>query len=245
VKKELINFTLIELLVVISIIALLMAILFPALNSARGKARDTVCKNNLRQIGLAIQLYRADYDERYPDYGAIGARDPAAPPDSEYTTANYRRGLGENDGSGAEKYGMAAALKPYLGSKQDIWCCPSATPLKLSYRNTYAWTSKYFDNLSLSKGMTYKRKTTGSKSLIAVTFSKLNKTPILFDNITDTPIPTGQFANSGSISSTEINEKRGPHAKSDPYASYNEDWAGVYTITAGGYISTWNTLLAQ
>ena len=56
------GFTLIELLVVISIIALLMAILMPALGRARKQARHVVCEANLRQWGLTFGLYSADSD---------------------------------------------------------------------------------------------------------------------------------------------------------------------------------------
>jgi prepilin-type N-terminal cleavage/methylation domain-containing protein/prepilin-type processing-associated H-X9-DG protein len=65
-KRFLTGFTLIELLVVIAIIALLMAILLPALQKAREQAKDAICRNNMRQIGLGAELYAEDYDSCIP-----------------------------------------------------------------------------------------------------------------------------------------------------------------------------------
>lgn len=59
-------FTLIEILVVIGIIALLAAILFPVLSSAREKARTTNCASNEHQIALAILQYTQDHGRRFP-----------------------------------------------------------------------------------------------------------------------------------------------------------------------------------
>ena len=67
-------FTLVELLVVIAVITILCALIFPAVSSAKSKARRTVCLNHLREIALGIRMYADDSSDASPSPGSAAAQ---------------------------------------------------------------------------------------------------------------------------------------------------------------------------
>lgn len=84
-KKK--GFTLIELLVVIAIIAILAAMLLPALARAREQARRANCISNLKQMGLACHMYAQDYSELFPRSAGTAAADLTILITGNYITA--------------------------------------------------------------------------------------------------------------------------------------------------------------
>ncbi|MEQ9460595.1 MAG: DUF1559 domain-containing protein [Phycisphaeraceae bacterium] len=107
-------FTLIELLVVISIIALLIGILLPALSAARNTARDIQCKSQLRQFGLAFFVYAEDFDGHLPTTSY-------APSPTEPNWLTY----GSNALSSYQNGPDAGSIFPYLGEQADMYRCPA------------------------------------------------------------------------------------------------------------------------
>lgn len=80
-------FTLVELLVVIAIIAILAALLLPALGRAKESARATVCLGNLHQVGLALQMYVAENNNKLPVMRDVST-DPAVAATNTFPAIN-------------------------------------------------------------------------------------------------------------------------------------------------------------
>lgn len=110
--KAAVGFTLIELLVVIAIIAVLVALLLPGLTRSKAAARSTTCKNNLRQLGIYLQMYRSA-NNCYPVNGRNDTR-PASRADSViFWTGKLAR----------EEFGVSKPTTNFF--EEGVWSCPS------------------------------------------------------------------------------------------------------------------------
>ena len=102
------GFTLIELLVVIAIIAILAAMLMPALQQARESGRTASCQNNLKQFGSAFAQYVDTYNDFFPPYTLINA-------DGSKVNSTIQN-----------KWNWAATLQMLNLVTGDLWKCPTA-----------------------------------------------------------------------------------------------------------------------
>ncbi len=145
------GFTLIELLVVIAIIAVLCSLLLPALSGAKRSARSAACINNLRQIGLALELYVQDNNHHLPVCAMIPSADTNLPP-------------------------ITRVLAPFLGPKP-VFKCPADQTLFEKEQTSYEW-NRFLNGASYDRPQDW---TPETQVIVQTIFGGRHTTPLVGD----------------------------------------------------------------
>lgn len=108
-------FTLVELLVVLAIVALLLALAVPAVSGLLARGQAAKCLSNLRQLGVGLNLYLADHDQRMPELAA------------------------GRSSRGQDVPVIDTVLAPYLGRSDAVFACPADPALARRTGTSYYW----------------------------------------------------------------------------------------------------------
>jgi len=145
------GFTLIELLIVIAIIAVLVALLLPAIGNAKERANRAKCNGNLRSWGQAYAVYFVDSQGKFPTQGSGGAENWAADPRDPTAVDAWFNVLPKLVQGKSYLELMNVRQAPRPGDKS-LFICPSVTPRQMAPKNTTAFYTSYAQNLFLEQG---------------------------------------------------------------------------------------------
>jgi prepilin-type N-terminal cleavage/methylation domain-containing protein/prepilin-type processing-associated H-X9-DG protein len=130
-------FTLIELVVVIAIIGILASLLLPTLGKAKEAGRSAACLSNLRQIGIALQLYTQDNNNRLPEM-----RDRLFETNGVPVANPQNPGLGTNGVASANVQAtIDVVLTNHLGAPRVLKCPSDFKQVYERTRSSYSWNS--------------------------------------------------------------------------------------------------------
>ena len=208
------GFTLIELLVVIAIIGILASMLLPALGSAKKKAHGSVCLNNLKQWGIAEQLYASDQDDRLPYAWAQGAMPNTAQP--YYSAASG-----------------GSLLSPYLTPPPDVAVIvPGSRPIAPIGNSSYYCPAQEHDNPNYAPTSVF---TAGAVKYVASSRYRLN--PYLGGNGLG-PSPPGRAFSPPQANAIRLDGVNRPAEKVFAYETSSVTTANAGCMVHYAYSST-------